>query len=177
VGQIGEIGMLKTNISQVAVVSLLIVSTFAVAGLTAVTVLSESFAVAQGLGNDPISGCFKTIGEGYVGNTIADIQKWNESRQNFVHLITTDSTITLMNQNIVHNGFPEDPAKPITDTPGIWNMLNNGNMTQYDRFHLFLTEVNHNLAAARPGFTQLQQTTLSRCISDEVNTLGPTPVY
>jgi hypothetical protein len=177
VGQIGEIGMLKTNISQVAVVSLLIVSTFAVAGLTAVTVLSESFAVAQGLGNDPISGCFKTIGEGYVGNTIADIQKWNESRQNFVHLITTDSTITLMNQNIVHNGFPEDPAKPITDTPGIWNMLNNGNMTQYDRFHLFLTEVNHNLAAARPGFTQLQQTTLSRCISHEVNTLGPTPVY
>jgi hypothetical protein len=170
--------MLKTNISQkVAVVSLLVALTFAVAGLTAVTVLSESFAVAQGLGNDPISGCFKTIGEAYVGKTIGDIQNWNESRQNFVSLITTDSTITLMNQNIVHNGFPEDPAKPITDTLGIWDMLNNGNMTQYDRFHLLSTEVNHNLAAARPGFTQIQQTALSRCISDEVNTLGPTPVY
>jgi hypothetical protein len=178
VGQIGEIGMLKTNISQrVAVVALLIVSTFAVAGLTAVIVPSESFAVAQGLGNDPISGCFKTIGEGYVGKTIGDIQKWNESRQNFVSLITTDSTITLMNKNIAHNGYPEDPAKPITDTVGIWNLLNNGNMTQYDRFHLFYNEVNHNLAAARPGFTQIQQTALSRCISDEVNTLVPTPTY
>ena len=171
--------MLKTNISQrVAVVALLIVSTFAVAGLTAaVTVPSESFAVAQGLGNDPISGCIKTIGEGYVGKTIGDIQNWNKSRQNFVSLMTTDSTITLMNKNIAHNGYPEDPAKPITDIPGIWDMLNNGNMTQYDRFHLFLTEVNHNLGDARPGFTQLQQNALSRSISDEVNTLGPTPVY
>jgi hypothetical protein len=170
--------MLKTNISQkVAVVSLLVALTFAVAGITAVTVLSESFAVAQGLGDDPISGCIKTIGEGYVGKTIGDIQNWNESRQNFVSLITTDSTITLMNKNIAHNGYPEDPAKPITDIPGIWDMLNNGNMTQYDRFHLFLTVVNHNLAAARPGFTQIQQTALSRCISDEVNTLGPTPSY
>jgi hypothetical protein len=170
--------MLKTNISQkVAVVSLLVALTFAVAGLTAVTVLSESFVVAQGLGNDPISGCIKSIGEAYVGKTIGDIQNWNETRQNFVSLMTTDSTITLMNKNIAHNGYPEDPAKPITDIPGIWDMLNNGNMTQYDRFHLFLTEVNHNLAAARPGFTQIQQNALSRCISDEVNTLGPTPAY
>ncbi len=176
-GQIGEIGMLKTNISQVAVVALLIVSTFAVAGLSTVTVLSESFAVAQGLGNDPISGCIRTIGEGYVGKTIGDIQNWNKSRQNFVSLLTTDSTVKLMNQNIAHNGFPEDPAKPITDTLGIWNLLNNGNMTQYDRFHLFTTEVIHNLADARPGFTQIQQVALGRCINDEVNTLGPTPVY
>jgi len=178
VGQIGDIGMLKTNISQrVAVVTLLIVSTFVVAGLTALTVPSESFAVAQGLGNDPISGCFKTIGEGYVGKTIGDIQNWNESRQNFVSLLTTDSTIKLMNENIAHNGFPEDPAKPITDTLGIWNLLNNGNMTQYDRFHLFLIEVIHNLADARPGFTHVQQIVLGRCINDAVNTLGPTPVY
>ena len=170
--------MLKTNISQkVAVVSLLVALTFAVGGLTAVTVLSESFAVAQGLGNDPISGCFKTIGEAYVGKTIGDIQNWNESRQNFVSLITTDSTITLMNKNIAHNGYPEDPAKPITDTLGIWDMVNNGNMTQYDRFHLFLIVVNHNLAAARPGFTQIQQNALSSCITNEVNTLGPTPSY
>ena len=170
--------MLKTNISQrVAVVALLIVSTFAVAGLTAVTMPSESFAVAQGLGNDPISGCFKTIGEGYVGKTIGDIQKWNESRQNFVSLLTTDSTITLMNQNIAHNGFPEDPAKPITDTVGIWNLLNNGNMTQYDRFHLFVNEVILKMAAAKPGFTQIQQNFLGRCITEAVNTLNPTPLY
>lgn len=180
--------MLKTNISQkVAVVSLLVALTFAVAGLTAVTVLSESFVVAQGLsggrisipeaGNDPISDCIKTIGEGYVGKTIGDIQNWNETVQNFVSLITTDSTITLMNENIVHNGYPEDPAKPITDIPGIWDMLNDGNMTQYDRFHLFLTVVDHNLAAARPGFTEIEQIALSRCISDAVNTLDPTPSY
>jgi hypothetical protein len=170
--------MLKTNISQkVAVVSLFVALTFAVGGLTAVTVLSESFAVAQGLGNDPISGCFKTIGEAYVGKTIADIQNWNESRQSFVSLITTDSTITLMNKNIAHDGFPDDPAKPITDTVGIWDMLNNGNMTQYDRFHLFLTVVNHNLAAARPGFTQIQQNALNNCITNEVNTLGRSPSY
>jgi hypothetical protein len=170
--------MLKTNISQkVAVVSLLVALTFAVAGLTAVTMLSESFAVAQGLGNDPISGCIKSIGEAYVGKTIGDIQNWNESRQNFVSLMTTDNTIALMNENIAHNGYPDDPAKPITDITGIWGMLNNGNMTQYDRFHLFLTVVNHNLAAARPGFTHIQQNALSRCITNEVNNLGPTPVY
>jgi hypothetical protein len=178
--------MLKTNISQkVAVVSLLVALTFAVAVLTAVTVLSESFVVAQGLsgghsqkdGIDPISGCINTIGEGYVGKTIGDIQNWNATVQNFVSLITTDSTITLMNENIAHNGYPEDPAKPITDLPGIWDMLNDGNMTQYDRFHLFLTVVDDNLAAARPGFTEIEQIALSRCISDAVNALPPTPSY
>ena len=173
--------MLKTNISQrVAVVALLIVSTFALAGLTAATVLSESFAahsVAQGLGNDPIAGCIKTVGETWVGNTVGEKQNWNESRQNFVSLLTTDNTIKLMNQNIVHNGFPEDPAKPITDTVGIWSMLNNGNMTQYDRFHLFLNEVVLKMAAARPGFTEIQQNFLGRCITEAVGTLGPTPLY
>src|ERR1051326_6997891 len=173
--------MLKTNISKrVAVVALLIVSTFAVAGLTAVTVLSDSFAahsVAQGLGNDPIAGCIKTVGETWVGNTVADKQNWNESSQNFVSLLTTDNTIKLMNQNIAHNGFPEAPAKPITDTAGIWSMLNNGNMTQYDRFHLFLNDVILKLAAARPGFTQLQDIFLDKCITEAVNTLSPTPNY
>ena len=82
-----------------------------------------------------------------------------------------------MNQNIAHNGFPEDPAKPITDIPGIWDMLNNGDMTQWDRFHLFLTEVNHNLEAARPGFTQIQQNFLGRCITEAVGTIGPSPLY
>ena len=98
--------MLKTNISQkVAVVALFVVLTFAVAGLTAVTLLSESFVVAQGRWsleterNDPISGCFKTVGETEVGT--GDIQNWTESIQNFVSLIPTDNTITLINKNVV----------------------------------------------------------------------------
>jgi hypothetical protein len=169
--------MLKTNISQVAVVALLIVSTFAVAGLTAMTVLSNSNAKAQELGNDPIAGCLKSVGEMLVGKTVGDKQNWNESAQNFVSLLTNDNTLKLVNQNIAHNGYPEDPAKPITDTAGIWSMLNNGNMTQYDRFHLFLNEVIFKMAAARPGFTQLQQNFLGRCITEAVDTLGPTPIY
>ena len=169
--------MLKTNISQVAVVALLIVSTFAVAGLTAVTVTSDSIAVAQGLGNDPIAGCIKTVGEAWVGKTVGDKQKWNQSKQNFVSILTNGNTIKLMNKNIAHSGFPDDPAKPITDTAGIWSMLNNGNMTQYDRFHLFLNDVILKLAAARPGFTQLQQNFLGRCITEAVDTLGPTALY
>jgi hypothetical protein len=170
--------MLKTNISQkVVVVSLLVALTFAAAGLTTVTFLSDSIVVAQSLGNDPISGCFKTVGDAFVGKTIGDNQNWTKSTQNFVSLLTTDNTLKLINENIVHDGFPGDPAKPITDMAGIWDILNNGNMTQWDRYHLFLSQVNHNLAAARPGFTQIQQNVLSRCISDELNTLGPTPTY
>ena len=95
--------MLKTNISQVAVVALLIVSTFAVAGLTAATVLSDSIAVEQGLGNDPIAGCIKTVGETWVGKTVRDKQNWNESAQNFASLLTNDNTLKLVNQNIAHN--------------------------------------------------------------------------
>jgi hypothetical protein len=170
--------MLKTNNSQrVAVVALLIVSTFAVAGLTAMTVLSNSNVIAQGEEKDPITGCLKSVGEMFVGKTVGDKQKWNESAQNFVSLLTHDNTLKLVNQNIAHNGFPEDPAKPITDTAGIWSMLNNGNMTQYDRFHLFLNEVVLKMAAARPGFTQIQQNFLGRCITEAVGTLGPTPLY
>jgi hypothetical protein len=170
--------MLKTNISQrVTVVALLIVSTFAVAGLTAVTVLSNSNANAQELGNDPIASCLNSVGETLVGKTVGDKQNWNESRQNFVSLLTTYNTIKLMNQNIAHNGFPEDPAKPITDTAGIWSMLKNGNMTQYDRFHLFLNEVIFKMAEAKPGFTEVQQNFLGRCITEATNTLQPTPIY
>ena len=65
---------IKTSISQkVTVVALFVVLTFAIAGLTAVTLLSESFLVAQGLGNEPISGCFKTIGERKWGVVIVKI--------------------------------------------------------------------------------------------------------
>lgn len=170
--------MLKTNISQkVAVVALFVVLTSTVAGLTAVTFLSESFVVAQGLngtrplhgndpepGNDPISGCFKTVGETEVGTS--DIQNWTESIQNFVTLIPTDNTITLINNNIVQG------SGPITDMAGIWDVLKDGNMTAHTR-KMVLTEVNSLLAAAQPGFTQIQQDALSFCITDETNALGP----
>jgi hypothetical protein len=90
----------KTNISQrVAVVALLIVSTFAVAGLTSVSFFSESVVMAQGLGNDPISGCFKTIGETEVKTS--GIQNWTDSIKNFVSLIPTDHTLNLINKYIV----------------------------------------------------------------------------
>ena len=189
----------KINMSQKGkVMALFVVLTFAVAILTAITFLSESFVVVvaqspkydpnacfksnstintcptssniKGLFSDPMY-CFKTVGETNVG--ASEIQNWTKSIQNFNSLIPGDSTITLINtdKNIVGGGGP------ITDMAGIWDMLNNGNMTQWDRFHLFPIQVIHNLAAARPGFTQLQQIMLSRCISDKVNTLGPTPVY
>jgi hypothetical protein len=111
----------KTNISQkVAVVALFVVLTFAVTGLTAVTALSESFVVAQERArerSDPISGCFKTIGKTEVGT--GDIQNWTESIQNFVSLLPTDDTLTLINKNVVGG------SGPITDMVGIWNVLIN----------------------------------------------------
>ena len=162
---------IKTNISQkVVVVALFVVLTFAAAGLTAVTLLSESFAVAQGLGNDPISGCFKTTGETEVGT--GDTQNWTENIQNFVSLIPADNTITLINKYITKLGA----NGPITDIAGIWDVLTNGNMTAHDR-KMVLTEVNGLLAAAQPGFTQIQRDMLSGCITNETNSLGPTPSY
>jgi hypothetical protein len=38
---------------------------------------------------------------------------------------------------------------------------------------LVLDEINSILAAAQPGFTQIQQDALSFCITDETNALGP----
>jgi hypothetical protein len=163
---------IKTNISQkVVVVALFVVLTFVLTGLTAVTLLSESFVVAQERArerSDPISGCFKTIGKTEVGT--GDIQNWTESIQNFVSLIPTDDTLTLINKNVVGG------SGPVTDIAGIWNVLINGNDTARDR-QLVLTEVNSLLAASQPGFTQIQQDALSRCITNETNSLGPTPNY
>lgn len=162
----------KTNISQkVAVVALFVVLTFAVTGLTAVTALSESFVVAQERArerSDPISGCFKTIGKTEVGT--GDIQDWTESIQNFVSLLPTDDTLTLINKNVVGG------SGPITDMVGIWNVLINENNTAHDR-QTVLTEVNSLLAASQPGFTQIQQDALSTCITNATNSLGPTPNY
>ena len=162
----------KTNISQkVAVVALFVVLTFAVTGLTAVTLLSESFVVAQERArerSDPISGCFKTIGKTEVGT--GDIQNWTESIQNFVSLIPTDDTLTLTNKDVVGD------SGPVSDMVGIWNVLINENNTAHDR-QTVLTEVNSLLAASQPGFTQIQQDALSRCITNATNSLGPTPNY
>jgi hypothetical protein len=155
---------LKTNISQVAVVALLIVSTFAVTGLIAVTFL-ESFVVAQGLGNDPISGCFKAIGKTEVET--GGIQNWSKSIQNFVSLIHTYKTLNLINENIV------GASGPITDMAGIWNVLKNDNMTAHDRM-VVLTVVDNLLEGAQPGFTRIQQDALGRCIINEVKSLSPT---
>jgi hypothetical protein len=155
---------LKTNISQVAVVALLIVSTFAVTGLIAVTFLSESFVVAQGLGNDPISGCFKAIGKTEVET--GGIQNWSKSIQNFVSLIHTYKTLNLINENIV------GASGPITDMAGIWNVLKNDNMTPHDR-KVVLAVVDNLLAAVQPGFTRIQQDALGRCIINEAKSLGP----
>jgi len=163
---------IKTNIFQkVAVLALFVVLIFAVTGLTVVTLLSESFVVAQERArerSDPISGCFKTIGKTEVGT--GDIQNWTESIQNFVSLIPTDDTLTLINKNVVGD------SGPVTEIHGIWNVLINQNNTARDR-QLVLTEVNSLLAASQPGFTQIQQDALSRCITTETNSLGPTPNY
>jgi hypothetical protein len=59
---------------------------------------------------------------------------------------------------------------------GVWNLMENGLMTRYDR-QLVLDEVNSLLAAAQPGFTQVQQDALSFCITSEANSLDPTLNY
>lgn len=163
---------MKTNISKkIAVVTLFIVITFTLAGLIAVTLPSESSVVAQERArerSDPISGCFKTVGETEVAP--GDIQNWTESIQNFVSLIPTDDALTLINNNLVGD------SGPVTDMVGIWYVLINGNNTAHDR-QIVLTEVNSLLAASQPGFTQIQQDALNRCITNETNSLGPTPNY
>jgi hypothetical protein len=56
--------MIKTNVSKkVAVVALFVVLTFAVTGLSVVTLVSESFVVAQATREriDPISHCFQIV--------------------------------------------------------------------------------------------------------------------
>jgi hypothetical protein len=186
--------MLETNISQKGkVVALFVVLTFTVAILTAVTFLAGSFVVAQSPGNDPyycfksnvtintcpsnsnIKGlindpmyCFKTIGETKVG--VGGIQNWTASIQNFNSSIPADNTLTLINKHVVGG------SGPITDMVGIWDVMKNGNMTRHDR-QMILDEVNSLLAAAKPGFTKIQQDALMTCITTEANSLGPTPNY
>ncbi|HET6589567.1 MAG TPA: hypothetical protein VFG45_05325 [Candidatus Nitrosocosmicus sp.] len=167
-----RISKLKTNTSKkIAVVTLFSVMTFILAGLIEVTVLSESSVVAQERDReriDPISECFKEVGETEVAPN--GIQNWTESTRDFVSLIPTDDTLTLINNNVVGD------SSPVTDMTGIWYVLINGNNTAHDR-QMVLDEVNSLLATSKPGFTKIQQDSLSRCITNETNSLGPTPNY
>jgi len=119
------------------------------------------------INNDPMN-CFKTAGGTKVEPT--DNQNYTKSVQNFVSLIPSAREITAINKNIVGG------SGPVKDMAGIWNVMNNANMTRHDR-QLVLDDVNHLLAAAKPGFTKIQQNALSLCITTKVNSLGPTPNY
>ena len=208
-------------------VALFVVLAFAVAGLTAVTPLSDSLVIAQGVGNlsDPsvvaeLSGlnkhphltpgndsdsdssvvsqsqgddpndcfrtnnnidicpvhshfkglsnattdCFKIVGEAKVST--GDAQNYTESVQSFFSLLPTNNELTLINENIGGG------SGPITDMNGVWDLMKSEDMTRNDR-QLVLDEINSILAAAQPGFTQIQQDALSFCITDETNALGP----
>jgi hypothetical protein len=149
--------------------------------------------VAQGQGNDPFdcfksnatidscpihshfkglsnatTDCFKTIGEAKVST--GDIQNYTKSVQSFFSLLPADNKLTTINKDIAGG------SGPITDMEGVWNLMENGLMTRYDR-QLVLDEVNSLLAAAQPGFTQIQLDALSFCITSEANSLDPTPNY
>ena len=144
---------------------------FTLAGFVEMTLLSESSAVAQERErerSDPITGCFKEVGETQVAPN--GIQNWTESIQNFDSLIPTDNTLTSINNNVVGD------SGPVADITGIWYVLINGNNTAHDR-QMVLNEVDSLLASSKPGFTKIQQDSLSRCISNETNSLGPTPNY
>lgn len=144
---------------------------FTLAGFIEMTLLSESSAVAQERErerSDPITGCFKEVGETQVAPN--GIQNWTDSIQNFDSLIPTDDTLTLINNNVVGD------SGPVADMTGIWYVLINGNNTAHDR-QMVLNEVDSLLASSKPGFTQIQQDSLSKCIATETNSLGPTPNY
>jgi hypothetical protein len=185
--------MFKTNISQKGkAVALFVALTFVVAGLTAVTFLSEPFAIAQSPGIDPndcfrsnvtidtcpsnsniqrqndTMDCFKKIEETKVGT--GEIQNYTKSVQSFVSLIPTDNKITTINENIAGG------SGPVTDMEGVWDLMKNQNMTRHDR-QLVLDEVNSLLADAKPGFTNMHHDELSLCITTELNSLGPTLNY
>jgi len=206
-------------------VALFVVLTFALAGLAAVTSLSDSRVIAQGVGNlsDPsvvaeLSGlnkhphltpgndsdsavvpqsqgndpndcfrtnqnidicpmhshfkgltnattdCFKIVGEAKVST--GDAQNYTESVQSFFSLLPTNNELTLINENIGRG------SGPITDMDGVWDLMKSEDMTRNDR-QLVLDEINGMLAAAQPGFIQVQQDAISFCITDETNALGP----
>ncbi len=155
--------------------------------------ISDSSVAAQGPGNDPndcfktnekidtcpmhshfkglsnaTTDCFKIVGEAKVST--GDAQNYTKSVQSFFSLLSANNQLTSINENIAGG------SGPITDMDKVWNLMENEIMTRNDR-QLVLDEINSILAAAQPGFTQIQQDALSFCITDETNSLGPTPNY
>ena len=222
--------MLKTDISQKGkTVALFVMLAFAIAGLTAVTSLSNSSVAAQGPVNlsDPsvvaeLSGlnkhpnltpgnvsnssveaqtqdsdpndcfrtnnnidtcpmhshfkglsnsttdCFKIVGEGKVST--GDAQNYTNSVQSFFSLLAANNKLTSINENIAEG------SGPITNMKGIWDLMGNEVMTRNDR-QMVLDEIDSILAAAQPGFTQIQQDGLNFCFTDETDALGASPNY
>ena len=111
----------------------------------------------KGLSN-ATTDCFKIIGEAKVST--GDIQNYTKSVQNFFSLLSANNKLTAINENIAGG------SGPITDMKGVWNLMKNEMMTRDNR-QMVLDEVNSNLAAAQPGFTQIQQDALSFCITSE----------
>lgn len=139
----------------VVVLSVVVVLIFVVAGLVVAVMpsISEPFVVVaeakQTTGNDPMNcfrsnvtintcplksnitgiinndplDCFKTAGKTKVAP--GDIQNYTKSVQNFVSLIPSAGKITAINKNIVGG------SGPVKDMAGIWNVMNNANMTRY----------------------------------------------
>jgi len=222
--------MLKTDISQKGkTVASSVMLVFVIAGLTAVTSLSNSSVAAQGPVNlsDPsvvaeLSGlnkhpnltpgnvskssveaqtqdsdpndcfrtnnnidtcpmhshfkglsnsttdCFKIVGEGKVST--GDAQNYTNSVQSFFSLLAANNKLTSINENIAEG------SGPITNMKGIWDLMGNEVMTRNDR-QMVLDEIDSILAAAQPGFTQIQQDGLNFCFTDETDALGASPNY
>ncbi len=155
--------------------------------------VSDPSVVAQGQGNNPLdcfksnvtidicpmhshfkglennsTDCFEIVGEAKVST--GEVGNWTGSVQSFFSLLPANNQITTINVNLAGG------SGPITDMQGVWNLMENGNMTANDRQQV-LDEVNSLLAAAKPGFTQAQLDALTFCIISEANALGPTPNY
>ena len=151
--------------------------------------VSDSSVVAQSQGNDPndcfrtndnidtcpihshfkglsnaTTDCFKIVGEAKVST--GDAQNYTNSVQSFFSLLPANNELTTINENIGGG------SGPLTDMEAVWNLMKSEVMTRNDR-QLVLDEINSILAAAQPGFTQIQQDALSFCITDETTALGP----
>ena len=155
--------------------------------------VSNSSVMAQSPGNDPndcfrtidnidtcpmhthlkglinaTTDCFKIVGEAKVST--GDTQNYTKSVQSFFSLLPANDQLTSINENIAGG------SGPVTDMKGIWKLMGNEVMTRNDR-QMVLNEIDSILAAAQPGFTQIQQDALSFCFIDETDALGASPNY
>jgi len=121
----------------------------------------------KGLSNST-TDCFKIVGEGKVST--GDAQNYTNSVQSFFSLLAANNKLTSINENIAEG------SGPITNMKGIWDLMGNEVMTRNDR-QMVLDEIDSILAAAQPGFTQIQQDGLNFCFTDETDALGASPNY